>query len=75
MREQAKLLFNTVCTVQLHLDTVTQSVIMPKSIETWRSREGKEKYAVLFYQFVSGVFGISDKFEARSLKILFSVRA
>lgn len=51
-----------------------RSVVMPKSIEGWRSCKRKEKYAVLSYQFVSGVFGISDKFEARSLKILFSVR-
>lgn len=37
-------------------------------------KRGKEEYAVLSYQFVSSVFRISDKFEARSLKILFSAR-
>lgn len=49
---------------------------MPKSIETPDVRAREEKYAVLSYQFVSGVYGISfDKFEARSLKILFQALA
>lgn len=37
-------------------------------------KKGNEEYAALSYQFVSSFFGISDKFEARSLKILLSIR-
>jgi hypothetical protein len=62
---------------QLHFDIVSSQCSYAKinrNPPDVRARE--EKCAVLSYQFVSGVYGISfDKFEARSLKILFQVLA
>lgn len=72
MREQAKLLLNV---VQLHPSAVRPERSYAKINRNLTLARGKSGIrGILSYQFVSGVTGISDKFEARSLKILLSVR-
>lgn len=62
--------------VQVSIAAREFSVVIPRinrnlTSASRREKREEEEYAVLSYQFVSSVFGISDKFEARSLKIPF----